>query len=51
MSDNDLILRHFYCLDNNLCFISKKPLGDNAVVVYHSKIIGYVKVLDKYAIF
>ena len=51
MSDNDLVSRYFYCMNNNLCFISKLPLKDNAVAVYHSKIIGYINVLDNYAIF
>jgi hypothetical protein len=48
MSDNLLVVRWFYCNDNNLCFISKEPLDETAMAVYHSKIIGWVKVNAKY---
>lgn len=45
---NDLALRVRYCQQNNLCFISLKPLTEGGAIVWHSWLQLDVVVHPKY---
>ena len=38
------------CKENNLCFISLRPLGDSQFVAKHNKEVGDVGVIGRYAV-
>lgn len=39
------------CVEDNLCFVSLKPINDSPTqLVYHSPALGYVVVLREYGV-